>query len=158
MSSFSHETAVFPLESSASPVKLFKIQVRTCSLIPSLPHLNYVLLEFAHIHGICGLPTVNCFVPSLAPGAPFQISIHSWNTPTISQFTKSYSKHVNDVKFETRLFIDGRLVAYVVSSLAWVAPILTNRSSTSLNRQCDWPHVIATGFGNELCIHLEVTY
>ncbi|WAO84898.1 Hypothetical protein NCS54_00212800 [Fusarium falciforme] len=94
--------------------------------------------EFAHIHGICGLPTVNCFVPSLAPGAPFQISIHSWNTPTISQFTKSYSNHVNDVKFETRLFIDGRLVA-----------------STSLNRQCDWPHVIATGFGNELCIHLE---
>ncbi|KAI8723081.1 hypothetical protein NCS52_00163100 [Fusarium sp. LHS14.1] len=85
--------------------------------------------EFAHIHGICGLPTVNCFVPSLAPGTPFQISIHSWNTPTISQFTKSYSKHVNDVKFETRLFIDGRLVA-----------------STSLNRQCDWPHVIANGF------------
>ncbi|KAH7274888.1 hypothetical protein B0J15DRAFT_556761 [Fusarium solani] len=85
--------------------------------------------EFAHIHGISGLPTVNCFVPSLAPGAPFQISIHSWNTPTISQFTKSCSKHVNDVKFETRLFIDGRLVA-----------------STSLNRQCDWPHVIANGF------------
>ncbi|KAL2691334.1 hypothetical protein Neosp_001718 [[Neocosmospora] mangrovei] len=48
----------------------------------------------------------------------------------MSQFTKSYSKHVNDVKFETRLFIDGRLVA-----------------STSLNRQCDWPHVIANGFG-----------
>lgn len=117
-----------------------------------------VLPEFAHIHGISGLPTVNCFVPSLAPGAPFQISIHSWNTPTISQFTKSYSKHVNDVKFETRLFIDGRLVAYVVSSLAWVAPVLTNRSSTSLNRQYDWPHVIATGFGNESCIHLEVTY
>ncbi|KAI8689543.1 hypothetical protein NCS56_00217900 [Fusarium sp. Ph1] len=97
--------------------------------------------EFAHIHGISGLPTVNCFVPSLAPGAPFQISIHSWNTPTISQFTKSYSKHVNDVKFETRLFIDGRLVA-----------------STSLSRQCDWPHVIANGFGNESRIHLEVIY
>ncbi|RSL74442.1 hypothetical protein CEP53_000317 [Fusarium sp. AF-6] len=86
--------------------------------------------EFANLHGISGLPTVNCFVPSLAPGAPFQISIHSWNMPTISQFTKSYSKHVNDVKFETRLFIDGRLVA-----------------CTSLNRQCDWPHVIANGFG-----------
>ncbi|KAM0425539.1 hypothetical protein ACHAPT_009331 [Fusarium lateritium] len=67
--------------------------------------------EFAHIHGICGLPTVTCYVPSLPPGAPFQVSIHSWNTPAISQFTRSYSKHVNDVKFETRLFIDGRLVA-----------------------------------------------
>ena len=158
MSFFSRETAVFPLESSASPVKLFKIQVRTCSLVHSLSHLSCVFLEFAHIHGVCGLPTVNCFVPSLAPGTPFQISIHSWNTPTISQFTKSYSKHVNDVKFETRLFIDGRLVAYVVPSLAWVAPVLTTPSSTSLNRQCDWPHVIANGYGNESRIHLEVTY
>lgn len=88
--------------------------------MPRLSHLNRVLPEFAHMHGISGLPTVNCFVPSLAPGAPFQISIHSWTTPTISQFTKSYSKHANDVKFEARLFVDGRLVAYVVPGLLGV--------------------------------------
>lgn len=59
-----------------------------------------------------GLPTVTCFVPSMASGTPFQISIHSWFGPTVSQYTKSYSKYADTVKFEARLFIDGRLAAY----------------------------------------------
>ncbi|KAF4984125.1 hypothetical protein FZEAL_618 [Fusarium zealandicum] len=87
------------------------------------------LPEFRNIHGSFGLPTVTCFVPSLPPGTPFQISVHSWNTPNISQFTKSYTKHLSDVKYETRLFVDGRLVA-----------------STPLSRASSWPHVIANTF------------
>ncbi|KAM5368504.1 hypothetical protein ACJZ2D_009481 [Fusarium nematophilum] len=85
--------------------------------------------ELTNINGSFGLPTVTCFVPSLAPGTPFQISIHSWNSPGISQFTRSYTKHHKDVKFEMRLFIDGQLVA-----------------STSLRRESNWPLVIANSF------------
>ena len=72
------------------------------------------LTEFLHSHGSVGLPTVCCFVPSLAHGAPFQVSIHSWSEAIVSQYAKSYSKFPDTVKFEARLFIDGRLVAYVV--------------------------------------------
>lgn len=46
-------------------------------------------------------------------GTPFRVSIHSWNAPVVSKFTNSYSKFPENVKFEARLFIDGRLVAYV---------------------------------------------
>ncbi|KAF4470309.1 NADH dehydrogenase (ubiquinone) [Fusarium albosuccineum] len=86
--------------------------------------------EFPNLPGFFTIPTVSCCVPSLAPGASFQISIHSWDTPPISPFTtRSYAKHLEDVKFEMRLFIDGRLVA-----------------STSINRTSSWPHVIANSF------------
>ncbi|KAK7421238.1 hypothetical protein QQX98_002370 [Neonectria punicea] len=85
--------------------------------------------EFSQSHGSFGLPTLYCFVPSLAAGTPFQISIHSWTIPVISQFTKSYSEFPGNVKFEARLFVDGRLVA-----------------STTLDRKSDWPHVIAHSF------------
>ncbi|KAH6995844.1 hypothetical protein BKA56DRAFT_666130 [Ilyonectria sp. MPI-CAGE-AT-0026] len=85
--------------------------------------------EFSQTHGSFGVPTLCCFVPSLAPGTPFQISIHSWTIPAISQFAKSYSEYPESVKFEARLFVDGRLVA-----------------STALDRKSDWPHVIAHSF------------
>ncbi|KJZ80068.1 hypothetical protein HIM_00782 [Hirsutella minnesotensis 3608] len=70
--------------------------------------------EFSHMHGTGGLPTVCCFVPSLPTEKPFKISIHSWNDPPVSLYTKSYSKYTEAVKFEARLFIDGRLVASTV--------------------------------------------
>ncbi|KAF7542266.1 hypothetical protein G7Z17_g11726 [Cylindrodendrum hubeiense] len=85
--------------------------------------------EFSQTNGSFGIPTLCCFVPSLAAGTPFQISIHSWTVPAISQFTKTYSEYPNSVKFEARLFVDGRLVA-----------------STSIDRKSDWPHVIAHSF------------
>ncbi|KAH7150253.1 hypothetical protein B0J13DRAFT_673958 [Dactylonectria estremocensis] len=85
--------------------------------------------EFSHTHGSFGIPTLCCWVPSLPAGTPFQISIHSWAVPTISQFAKTYSGYPDSVKFEARLFIDGRLVA-----------------SASLDRNSCWPHVIAHSF------------
>lgn len=72
--------------------------------------------EFAHTNTSFGLPTVSCFIPSLQQGEPFQISIHSWNGhPPISEFTKSYSKYSDSVKFEVRVFINGQFTAYVFS-------------------------------------------
>ncbi|KAF4127015.1 Conserved hypothetical, protein [Geosmithia morbida] len=51
---------------------------------------------------------------SKVPVKEFKISIHSWNDfPPISQYTKSYSKYSETVKFEARLFIDGRFIACV---------------------------------------------
>ncbi|POR34960.1 Uncharacterized protein TPAR_04843 [Tolypocladium paradoxum] len=101
-----------------TPVKEFKV---ACHVVHDA--------EFSHSHGSIGLPTVCCFVPSLAPGAPFQVSIHSWSDAIVSQFARSYSKFPETVKFEARLFLDGRLVA-----------------STALDRKTTWPHVIAHTF------------
>lgn len=69
-------------------------------------------LEFSEAQGSYGLPTVCCFTPSHDGGAPFQVSVHSWQTPTISQVTRAYSKHPEDAKFEIRVFVDGRLTMY----------------------------------------------
>lgn len=87
---------------SKTPFKEFGVG---CQVVPDL--------EQAHCQGSVGLPIVTCFVPSIQPAAPFQISLHSWSEPEITQFTKSYSKHVELVQFEARVFIDGQLVAYV---------------------------------------------
>ncbi len=58
---------------------------------------------------------MTCFMPGLRPGTPFNISLHCWQTPETSQFTKnSFSEHLNLVRFEARVLIDGRLVAYVL--------------------------------------------
>ncbi|KAL6872955.1 hypothetical protein J3F83DRAFT_731554 [Trichoderma novae-zelandiae] len=101
------------------PVKEFKV---ACHVIHDA--------ELTSPHGSFGLPTVCCFIPSLPAGAPFQVSIHSWNSPTVSQFTKCYSKHGDDANFEARVFIDGQLVA-----------------SASLDQEKDWPHIIIHSFG-----------
>lgn len=102
------------------PIKEFKV---ACHVVHDLGESPFTLVErrgftddqeFSHGHGSYGLPTVCCFVPSLPPGSPFQVSLHSWSPPNISQFTRSYSKYAEMVKFEARLFVDGRLIAYVV--------------------------------------------
>lgn len=72
-----------------------------------------MVAEFSNSHGSFGLPTICCFIPSLASGTPFQISIHSWSAPTVSQFTKCFSKYGDSAYFEARVFIDGQLVACV---------------------------------------------
>ena len=97
------DVLLFPTgRDSKTPFKEFRV---ACQVIPDV--------ELAHCHGSAGVPIVTCFVPSLEADAPFQVSVHSWSTPYISQFTKSYSKHTELVQFEARVFIDGRLVAYV---------------------------------------------
>lgn len=82
------------------------------------------------MHGQAGLPIMTCFIPSLPAGSPFQISMHAWKAPDISLFTKTYSRHTEFVKFEARIFIDGRLVA-----------------STVFDRKVNGPHLIADTFG-----------
>ncbi|KAK8144430.1 hypothetical protein G3M48_005835 [Beauveria asiatica] len=86
--------------------------------------------ELSHINSSPKLPTVCCFVPSLPPGAPYKVSIHSWSTPPISQSTRSYGKFADRVVFEVRLFVDGRFV-----------------SSASVNRAGPWPNVLKNSFG-----------
>ncbi|KFA53751.1 hypothetical protein S40293_01699 [Stachybotrys chartarum IBT 40293] len=100
------------------PLREFKV---SCHVLPDT--------EFSRSHGSYGVPTVCCFIPSLPIGAPFQVSIHSWSIPAISKFTQAYSRHTEDVTFEARLFIDGRLVA-----------------SASLEQMGTWPHVISNTF------------
>jgi hypothetical protein len=94
---------LFPagLESKV-PMKEFKV---ACHVVPDG--------ELSHAHGSQGLPVMTCFIPGIAVGAPFQISVHNWHTPEVSQFTRTYSKHAELVKFEARIFIDGRVVALV---------------------------------------------
>jgi hypothetical protein len=84
------------------PLKEFRV---SCHMLPDT--------EFSHTYACHGLPTMTCFVPSLPHGTPFHISVHSWRKPEVSAYTRSYSKHLELVKLEARVFVDGRLVAYV---------------------------------------------
>ncbi|KAK4152393.1 hypothetical protein C8A00DRAFT_16299 [Chaetomidium leptoderma] len=108
---------LFPIgRDSKIPFKEFNV---ACHVVPDL--------ELAHIHGTVGMPVMTCFVPSLPPGTAFQISLHCWRRPDLSQFTRTYSKHTDLVKFEARIVLDGRLVA-----------------STVLNREVDGPHLVTS--------------
>ena len=53
------------------------------------------------------LPIVTSFVPSLPVGAPFSVSMHSWQSPQLSGTIQN--SDCNSVVFEARLFLDGRL-------------------------------------------------
>ncbi|RFN50287.1 nadh dehydrogenase [Fusarium flagelliforme] len=68
-----------------------------------------------------GIPIVTCFVPSLVPGTPFQISIHSWKQPSVDQVVDD-----NCPSIGARLFVDGSLVA-----------------STFTNKNISWPCIIS---------------
>ena len=59
------------------------------------------------------LPTVTAFVPGLAAGESFRISIHAWENPEPSLYAQNYSKHAQHVMFEARIYIDGRLARYI---------------------------------------------
>ncbi|KAI6375126.1 hypothetical protein MCOR25_003020 [Pyricularia grisea] len=100
------------------PLKEFKV---ACHVVADF--------EIPHGHGSPGLPVMTCFVPSLSTGTAFHVSIHSWRTPEISQYTKNFSKHTELVQFEARIYIDGRLV-----------------SSTAFARNGDWPCLITNTF------------
>ncbi len=83
------------------PMKEFKV---ACNVVPDT--------EFSHSYASHSLPVMTCFTPGHPPGTAFHVSIHSWRTPEVSQFTRAYSKHADLVKFEARIFVDGRIVAY----------------------------------------------
>ncbi|KAK8088526.1 hypothetical protein PG997_003487 [Apiospora hydei] len=104
---------IFPQDSSKIPLKEFKTQCHV----------------FAFASGSYGLPTLTCFIPGLALGTPFLISLHNWRKPEISQYTKSYSQHLKLVKWEARVTIDGRLVA-----------------SSSFSQEASWPQIMSRSF------------
>ncbi|KAF2964610.1 hypothetical protein GQX73_g8966 [Xylaria multiplex] len=111
------DVLLFPKDSKV-PMKEFKTN---CHVVHDT--------EFAYTNGSFGLPTMTCFMPGLPPGTSFNISLHSWKTPDVSQFTRNYSKHPELVKFEARVLIDGRLVA-----------------TSSFNRTGPWPQLINHSF------------
>ncbi|KAI1437652.1 hypothetical protein GGR50DRAFT_52416 [Xylaria sp. CBS 124048] len=111
------DVLLFPKDSKV-PMKEFKTN---CHVVHDT--------EFAYTNGSFGLPTMTCFMPGLPPGTPFNISLHSWKTPDISQYTRNYSKHPELVKLEARVLIDGRLVA-----------------TSSFNRAGPWPQLINHSF------------
>ncbi|KAJ2980042.1 hypothetical protein NUW58_g7048 [Xylaria curta] len=111
------DVLLFPKDSKV-PMKEFKTN---CHVVHDT--------EFAYTNGSFGLPTMTCFMPGLPPGTPFNISLHSWKTPDVSQFTRNYSKHPELVKFEARVLVDGRLVA-----------------TSSFNRTGPWPQLINHSF------------
>jgi hypothetical protein len=98
------DVILFPKgQNSSVPLKEFKV---ACHVVPDI--------ELSHTHGSLGLPIMTCFIPCLQAGMPFRISIHSWCRPGVSQFTRAYGRHVDLVKLEARILIDGRMVAYVI--------------------------------------------
>jgi hypothetical protein len=133
------DVILFPTgRDSKIPFKEFKV---ACHAVPDL--------ELAHIHGAVGIPAMTCFVPSLAPGTPFQISIHCWRRPDLSQFTRTYSKHTDLVKFEARVLIDGRLVAWVAFGCTRIDTYTDpTPRSTALDRDVNGPHLITSTCGS----------
>ncbi|KAK0610987.1 hypothetical protein B0T14DRAFT_540224 [Immersiella caudata] len=113
------DVILFPVGRDAKiPFKEFKV---ACHAIPDP--------ELCHSHGSAGMPVMTCFVPSLPAGTPFQISIHCWRKPEISQFALTYSKHPDLIRFEARILLDGRLM-----------------SSTTFDRNVNGPHLITSTF------------
>ncbi|KAL9121389.1 MAG: hypothetical protein Q9187_002053 [Circinaria calcarea] len=53
------------------------------------------------------IPTVTCFVANLPEGTPFRISLHSWETPTVSSASvQSAAQFGSHVTFEARVLVD----------------------------------------------------
>lgn len=62
-------------------------------------------------------PLLTSFVPSLARGVPFQISIHSWTKPKLfSEATTAVDDFASKGVWQVRVLIDGICVAYVSSA------------------------------------------
>ncbi|OCT44102.1 hypothetical protein CLCR_00592 [Cladophialophora carrionii] len=58
------------------------------------------------------VPILTSFVASLERGASFRISIHSWEKPKPSQLLLSYKAPDESALFESRVYLDGVLVAF----------------------------------------------
>ena len=67
------------------------------------------------------LPTVSCFIPSILPGSPFRVSLHSWSTPTVSRETVARAPEESMIGFEAKVLLDGICVAYATMLLISLA-------------------------------------
>lgn len=85
-----------------------------CHICLSSVDVTAQLTGSAESHGSLNnpflLPTVTSFIPSLSAGDAFRISIHCWQNPEISRYVRLLSKPSDDIVFEARLFVDGRIV------------------------------------------------
>ncbi|RGP68884.1 nadh dehydrogenase [Fusarium sporotrichioides] len=68
-----------------------------------------------------GVPIVTCFVPSLVPGTPFNISIHLWKKPRDDQVVDNEYPAIN-----SKLFIDGALVSSTFANLGIYWPCIVS--------------------------------
>lgn len=57
------------------------------------------------------VPVLTSFVSSLERGAEFRVSIHHWDKPQPSRLLFTYKTPDEAVLFESRVYIDGMLVA-----------------------------------------------
>ncbi|KAF4999568.1 hypothetical protein FGRMN_2316 [Fusarium graminum] len=116
---FEHESEI--------PFQEFKVECRSVQDEESMNPRAY------------SLPAVTCFVPSLKPGTPFRISVHSWRRPIVRQLADSECPG-----FEFRLFIDGDLVSYVFSYTLDIIPNVTRSMArlNSTNEPISFPCVI----------------
>lgn len=94
------DTLIFPSQSKV-PIQEFK---QACHVVHDLE-----FVQLHNPHNVVFLPTVTSFIPGLAPGEAFFISIHSWEGPEPSRYTQSFNKPKEQILYEARVFIDGRL-------------------------------------------------
>ncbi|ESZ99513.1 hypothetical protein SBOR_0078 [Sclerotinia borealis F-4128] len=134
------DVLMFPNELCKIPLQEFKT---SCQVVqdPEVHHSQSTALL---------LPTVTCFVPSLAAGEPFRISIHSWQNPEASRYMHQISsRHAEHVMFEARVFVDGRLAGtkFFHRNGPWPTVLET---SVELDKQGDFKKLEFPAFHREL--------
>ncbi|KAI4727359.1 hypothetical protein E4T49_04848 [Aureobasidium sp. EXF-10728] len=83
---------------------------------------------FGIVTPIGASPTLNAYIPSLIPGTPFRISLHSWTRPVLSSppFVKG-----NRVILGLHVAVDGKTVTVRRINLDADFPVLVSKSTTS---------------------------
>ncbi|KAF5576681.1 nadh dehydrogenase [Fusarium pseudocircinatum] len=71
------------------------------------------------------LPTLTCFVPGLNAGVPFRLSIHSWKA--LKDLNGDHILNISNSVLETRLFVDGTLVATTSATGSIRFPLIIDR-------------------------------
>ncbi|TVY72897.1 hypothetical protein Focb16_v012825 [Fusarium oxysporum f. sp. cubense] len=110
-------------EGSSIPSREFKV---TCHVVQHAESMG------------SALPTLTCFVPGLNAGVPFRLSIHSWKA--LKDLNGDHILNINNSVLETRLFIDGTLVAYASHLAAGI--IANDGRSTSATGSIRFPLII----------------
>ncbi|KAG4027348.1 hypothetical protein MFRU_031g00950 [Monilinia fructicola] len=134
------DVLMFPNELCKIPLQEFKT---SCQVVqdPEIHHSQNTALL---------LPTVTCFIPSLAAGEPFRISIHSWQNPEASRYIHQIdSRHAEHVMFEARVFVDGRIAGTKLFHRNGPWPTVLE-TSVELDKQGDFKKLEFPAFHREL--------
>ncbi|KAL1958853.1 hypothetical protein VTO42DRAFT_3690 [Malbranchea cinnamomea] len=124
------DVLLFP-EGSKVPIQEFRTQCFAAKDLDS-PYLHSQLLDYpASLYqqvgqgGSAQIPVLTTFIPSLARGSPFRVSVHSWERPRPTRLLESMMQPEDTVMYEVRVFIDGTCI-----------------SGSFFNSRAPWPHVI----------------